>query len=107
MMTHLRVLAEPVARDEALAAIFEETTTIGVRHWLVERSVLERRAETLDMDGRLVRRKVVSRPSGRTAKAEADDLAGAGGQASRAALRRRVEQMSGAEEDESPDSNRS
>jgi uncharacterized protein (TIGR00299 family) protein len=98
MMTHLRVLAEPVARDEALAAIFEETTTIGVRHWLVERSVLERRAETLDMDGRLVRRKVVSRPSGRTAKAEADDLAGAGGQASRAALRRRVEQMSGAEE---------
>jgi uncharacterized protein (DUF111 family) len=80
-----------------MAAIFEETTTIGVRHALVERTALPRRAETLDIDGRAVRRKVVSRPSGRTAKPEADDLAGAGGQAARAALRRRAEEISAEE----------
>lgn len=98
MMTHLRVLAEPRARDEAIAAIFEETTTIGVRHSLVERSILERRAETVEVDGRAFRRKVVSRPSGAAVKAEADDLAGVGRQATRAGLRYRVEQMKESDE---------
>jgi uncharacterized protein (TIGR00299 family) protein len=91
MMTHLRVLADPRAREDALAAIFEETTTIGVRHSLVERSVLPRQTEALDVNGRAIRRKLVERPSGRTAKAEADDLVGVTGQAARAELRRRVE----------------
>jgi len=99
MMTHLRVLADPRAREDALAAIFEETTTIGVRHSLVERSVLPRQTQALDVNGRAIRRKLVERPSGRTAKAEADDLVGVAGQAARAELRRRVEQMS-AEENE-------
>jgi uncharacterized protein (DUF111 family) len=98
MMTHLRVLAEPGAREDAMTAIFEETTTIGVRCALVERAALPRRAETLDIDGRAVRRKIVARPSGTTAKAEADDVAGAGGQGARAALRRRAEQISAGEE---------
>lgn len=31
MMTQLRVLARPVARDDVVARIFDETTTIGVR----------------------------------------------------------------------------
>ena len=94
IMTQLRVLARPDARDDVVARIFEETTTIGVRHWLVDRSVLPRRADTLDLDGRAVRVKIVERPGGRTVKAEADDLAGVAGSASRSALRRRVEGLS-------------
>jgi pyridinium-3,5-bisthiocarboxylic acid mononucleotide nickel chelatase len=92
MMTHLRVLARPEAREAALAAIFEETTTIGVRHALMERTALARAAETVEIDGRAMRRKRVARAAGATVKAEADDLGGAGGQAARAALRRRVEE---------------
>jgi uncharacterized protein (DUF111 family) len=92
----LRVLAEPGSCDQALAALFEETATIGVRHALVERSVLERRAETIEIDGRTIRRKVVSRPSGPTAKAESDDLAAVmGSRAARAALRQRAEEIDG------------
>lgn len=92
MMTHLRVLAEESAREAAAAAIFEETTTIGLRCSIVERRTLARQAETVELDGRAVRRKRVTRPSGMTVKAEADDLAGAAGQAARATLRRRAEQ---------------
>ena len=94
MMTQLRVLATPDARDDVVARIFEETTTIGVRHWLVDRSVLPRRADALDVDGRALRVKIVERPGGRTVKAEADDLAGVAGSAPRTALRRRVEGLS-------------
>jgi uncharacterized protein (TIGR00299 family) protein len=93
MMTHLRVLAEPGAREAATAAIFEETTTLGVRCSLVERETLARRDETLEVEGRAVRRKIAERPSGPTAKAEADDIAGTRGQAARAALRRRAERL--------------
>ena len=95
MMTQLRVLAEPRSRNQALAVLFEETATIGVRHALVERSVLERRAETIEIDGRAIRRKVVSRPSDRTAKAESDDLASVGSRVARAALRQRAEEIDG------------
>ena len=100
MMTQLRVLARPSARDEVIAGIFEETATIGVRHWLVDRHVLPRRGETLDVDGHRVRVKLVERPGGRSVKAEADDLAGVAGGAARAALRRRAESLSLDERDE-------
>ena len=80
------------ARETVLAAIFEETTTIGVRHALVERMALPRRAETVEIDGRRVGARSSSGPSGPTAKAEADDVAGAGGHAAREALRRRAEE---------------
>ena len=93
MMTHLRVLAEVGAREATVAAIFEETTTLGVRHALVERTTLARRADTVEIDGRAVRRKIAARASGRTAKAEADDVAGAGGHAARNAVRARAERM--------------
>jgi uncharacterized protein (DUF111 family) len=93
MVTQLRALAKPEACEQVLAAIFVETTTIGVRHALVERRALPRRAEAVEIDGQTVRRKVVERPSGPTAKAEADDVGGAGGHAARKALRRRAEDL--------------
>ena len=92
MMTHLRILAEPIARDDILHAVFTETTTIGIRHWLVERSVLSREATTTDYDGRTLRVKIADRPLGRTAKLEADELSHIPRHDRREALRRAVDE---------------
>jgi uncharacterized protein (DUF111 family) len=93
MMTYLRVLAEEHAQDEVAAMIFEETTTIGLRRSVVERNTLRREATTVESDGRTLRLKIVERPSGRTAKVEADDLADVTGNRSRNDLRRAAETL--------------
>ncbi|TCR71023.1 LarC family nickel insertion protein [Rhizobium sp. BK376] len=91
MMVHLRILAEPAARDTILADIFDETTTIGIRHFLSERTILPRQADTIEADGRTLRLKRVEHPSGRTAKLEADDLKDTRTSAARTRLRRLAE----------------
>jgi uncharacterized protein (DUF111 family) len=73
---------------DILACIFDETTTIGIRHFLTDRSILPRQARRIERDGRSLRVKLVERPSGRTAKLEADDLSGVAGSAARSRLRR-------------------
>ena len=88
MMTQVRVLADISAEDEIVAMIFEETTTIGVRRSIVERRTLPRQMQTVDDGGRSLRMKVVARPSGPTAKLEADDLARLSGHRQRDDLRR-------------------
>lgn len=93
MTTHVRALARASAMDSAVAACFTETTTIGLRHHIVSGAALPRRATTVAVDGRAVRVKVVTRPHGATAKAEADDALGAEGHAERATLRRRAEAL--------------
>jgi len=98
MMTHLRVLTEPAGRDDVIAAIFDETTTIGVRHSLTQRTILPRQTATVDADGRRLRVKLVERPSGLTAKLEADDLSAVGTAVERARLRRHAEAKSREEE---------
>lgn len=92
MMTHLRILADPAARDDILAAVFNETTTIGIRHSLTDRSLLPREVRNTELDGRTLRLKLVDRPAGRTAKLEADDLNGVAGNAMRTRLRRLAEE---------------
>ena len=91
MATHLRVLAEIAMADRIVEAIFEETTTIGVRRTTAERSVLPREQSTLDADGHVLNLKSVRRPSGSTAKVEADDLAGISGHRRRHGLRQAAE----------------
>jgi len=89
----VQVLARPEARERALAACFEETTTLGVRIASEERATLARRDASVEAPAGPVRVKAARRPSGRTtAKAEMDDLAGApGGHAAREARRRAAE----------------
>ncbi|MGF6229136.1 uncharacterized protein (TIGR00299 family) protein [Inquilinus ginsengisoli] len=91
MMAHLRLLARPEARDEILRLCFAETTTIGLRHSIQARAVLPRRVVEVEAGGRTVRVKAVDRPGGRTAKAEADDVADLDGHAARKARRRAAE----------------
>ncbi|MGI4950577.1 MAG: LarC family nickel insertion protein [Janthinobacterium lividum] len=91
IMTHVRALVRAAAMDAAIAACFRETTTIGLRHYCVSGSALPRRASTVDVDGRPVRVKMVERPGGWTAKAEADDVLAVDGHTGRAALRREAE----------------
>lgn len=91
MMAQLRLLARPEARDEVLRLCFAETTTIGLRHSVQARAVLPRRMVEVAAGDRTLRVKAVDRPGGRTAKAEADDVAGLAGHAARRARRRAAE----------------
>jgi uncharacterized protein (DUF111 family) len=87
MMTAVRLLAAPEALDQAVAAVFTETATIGLRHYIVAGAVLPRTVQTVEVEGHAFRVKIVERPGGRTAKAESDDLSPHEGQAERARLR--------------------
>ncbi len=62
--------------------------------------MLARAARTVEHDGLSVRVKIVARPGGRTAKAEADDARGRAGHAARAALRREAERRALEQEQE-------
>ncbi len=88
LATQVQVLARPEARDAAIQACFEQTTTLGLRHTLVERAILPR--AMVAREGARV--KLATRPSGRrSAKAESDDLAAvAGGRKERETARRRA-----------------
>ena len=87
----VEILIRPDALAEVAAACFRETTTIGLRYQLVDRLCLRREAQATGQDGRRVGVKVVERPGGVTAKAEADDLAGLGGWREREQRRREAE----------------
>ena len=98
LLASIRVLTDPAVIDEAATLCFEETTTIGLRHRLERRKVLSRESTVVNIGERAVRVKIARRPTGPSAKAEADDLAGAPGRLAREALRRSAEMQSVKEE---------
>lgn len=100
MMAHIQALVRPESLEAAIAACFRETTTIGLRYHPVAGAVLDRESRTVEQAGRRVRVKVVDRPGGRTAKAEADDALDHAGHATRAALRREAERRALEQEQE-------
>lgn len=76
----IRLMAEPARRDAVIAAVFKETTTIGLRLRLERRALLERQSVAVTTKGQPVAVKIVERPDGaRSGKAEADDIADAAG----------------------------
>ncbi|WP_419759779.1 LarC family nickel insertion protein [Acidisoma sp.] len=93
MATHLQLLAQPEALEDAVEACFRETTTIGLRTHLVQARALTRRMHSVLVDGQPLRVKSVARPGGRSGKTEADDLVSAESQAARMALRVRAQRM--------------
>jgi pyridinium-3,5-bisthiocarboxylic acid mononucleotide nickel chelatase len=91
MAAQVQVLAQPQHLSSIIAACFAETTTLGVRHQLVARSVLERREITI-AGAAAVRVKLARRPGGKlSAKAESDDLRAGGDHDGREKLRRASE----------------
>lgn len=73
-MMSVRCLAAPDLEAEITTAIFDQTTTLGIRRQLVTRSVLDRTETTVERDGRRYRVKVAARPGGPTAKTAMDDV---------------------------------
>lgn len=74
----LEVLAAAAQLEAVEAAVFAHTTTIGVRRWPVERTVLPRELAETQWRGQRIRWKVVRLPDGTTrAKPEYADVAAA------------------------------
>ena len=94
MTTHVRVLADPLQLSAVCDACLEQTTTIGLRYQLLDRVILRRKELVVDVDGRNIGVKAVSRSGGITVKAEADDIAEiVGGQDARNRLRRDADEV--------------
>jgi len=91
--SHIKILADPTKQEHVIALCFQQTTTIGLRFRTSEAVALPRQTESVQIDGRNVRVKIVRRPGiGATAKAEADDLLLAGeGYNARAELKTKAE----------------
>jgi uncharacterized protein (DUF111 family) len=89
LVQSVRVMANPGERQAVVDAVFEQTSTLGVRLREEERAVLPRESVVVEEKGRAIRVKVAERPRRRSAKAEADDVAAqATSAAGRASLRR-------------------
>ena len=91
LATQVQVLVAPDRLAQAIAACFQETTTIGLRYHMVQGATLAREFDTVEAKGRLLRVKTVRRPGGDTAKTEAEDVAAERGHATRVRLRRGAE----------------
>ncbi len=100
MAAQVQVLAQPESLAAVVAACFDETTTLGVRHQLIARSVLERSETSIaDATGSKVRVKFARRPDGElSAKAESDDVRAGGARRGREGLRRASEAAALAQE---------
>lgn len=59
--TLISVICKPEKRDRLEQILFEETTTIGIRRSLQERSVLSRRFETIQIQGQPIKLKIAER----------------------------------------------
>lgn len=89
-VTRMELLLEPQAETQVVQALFDRTSTLGLRRSEITRLILPRSTDTAP-DGK-TRRKRATRPSGVTVKAESDDLDAAPTLAERRAQARRAEQ---------------
>jgi pyridinium-3,5-bisthiocarboxylic acid mononucleotide nickel chelatase len=91
LATQVQVLARPERLDAVIERCFIETTTIGLRWRIEARTLLAREVVTVAAQDGETAVKVVTRPGGlRTAKAEIDQVTGAG-HAARSSRRRTAE----------------
>lgn len=91
MAVSIQVLAEPDALEHIVDACFLETTTIGLRHHVVQRRKLPREMRVVQVGNHSVRVKLARRTHAVTAKAESDDAEQAEGSTGRMQLRQQAE----------------
>ena len=74
----IQVLARHEFADQIAKEILSQTTTLGVRHQTVSRTILKREIVSVQQGQKKVRVKVVQRPDGtKTAKVDVDDVVSA------------------------------
>ena len=74
--TSVRVLVQPEVQAAIENLCFTQTTTLGLRCSVTQRTILQRQIVNVGLQGRNYRVKLAQRPDGElTAKAELDDLA--------------------------------
>jgi uncharacterized protein (TIGR00299 family) protein len=89
MAAHIQVLVAPAELENAIAACFQETATIGLRYQLTDGAILRRRFDRVDIAGEKLQVKIVERPGGeQSAKAEISEAAHVRGHVARERLRR-------------------
>ncbi|MSQ59398.1 MAG: LarC family nickel insertion protein [Betaproteobacteria bacterium] len=89
MSVQVQVLAQPSYLDAVCEACLKETTTLGVRHEILQRTTLSRSQTTVEAGGNSLRVKLAERPQGTTAKTESDDVRkAAGNRAERDSIRK-------------------
>ena len=94
LVSAIRILGNPEVESDLIRLCFEETTTIGIRKQLVNRSILRREEITVNEGDGSYRVKVVQRPTHTSAKAEMDDISTTtGGLAAKQKLRQRIEDV--------------
>lgn len=71
----VRILAEPEVETSLIRRCFEETTTLGIRKCITNRSILGREEVSVQADGVAYQVKIARRPSGISAKVGMDDIA--------------------------------
>lgn len=87
----IRILSSGEAIDALLTRCFSLTTTLGIRHSVVQRHTLPRSASEVEYHGRSYALKTAIRPGGKTVKAEMDGLSAADSFAEQAEIRRHIE----------------
>jgi uncharacterized protein (TIGR00299 family) protein len=91
MMSGVRILARTEAVEQVAALAFDETTTIGIRHTIVDRMILPREIVETEVESGPMHVKLVKRPSGQTAKVEASDVGNTASAAERQRRRQEAE----------------
>ncbi len=96
LVNHIQLLCRPHALDSALAACFNQTSSLGIRYHISQRAILSRDEAEVAMAGVAMAVKIAHRPDGRlTAKLESDSVqeSSANTRLERDTLRREAEKL--------------
>jgi len=91
MGSSIRILCSRESNEAVALACFRYSTTLGLRHSVIHRSVLERKKSIVTLNNKSYHVKTAIRPDGKTAKAEIDELISTKNQGELAALKQAIE----------------
>jgi uncharacterized protein (DUF111 family) len=89
----VRILSSGEAIDVLLRECFALTTTLGLRHSVVQRYSLQRENMSIHYEEKDYSVKIANRPGGKTSKVEMDDLTDVASFSEQGEIRRQVETL--------------